>query len=174
MQASPNGYFNPRQGASAFQQVCQLVERMHSMRIAHLDLKPENVLVDSKGDLRLCDFGRAHQWTTETRRYDKFMSPVSTREYCSPERFSQDDFDVAAADIFSLGVILHVMMTGFFPWLTPKSGVATVFPLPLDLTDEDMEPDCLELLRWMLQSDPPSRPSIQQILAHKWLITKRL
>ena len=116
VESAPDGFLSISRAASLFQELCLLVERMHELRVAHLDLKPENVLINNNGELRLCDFSRAHQWTPSSRQYDGLFSSVSTKEYSSPERFSCENFDVAAADIFSLGVTLHVLLTGYFPW----------------------------------------------------------
>jgi serine/threonine protein kinase len=172
LEAKPEGYFTTDEAVPLFLQLCHLVELMHLSHIAHLDLKPENVLVDSQGNLRLCDFGRGHQWTALSRKYDQYLASVSTKEYCSPERFERGDFDVAAADIFSLGVILHVLATGYFPW--SMSGRRSTFPLPLNLINaRHLERDCQTLLQSMLHSNPSSRPSIQQVLAHPWITLKR-
>ena len=147
LEVTDGGYFPSNQAARLFVQVCRLVESMHNLRIAHLDLKPENVLIDIHGNLRLCDFGRAHQWSPSSRLYDGLLSSVSTKEYSSPERFTRSDFDVAAADIFSLGVLLHVLLTGFFPW---AMSATLSFPTPMSLVNvQTQDRHCLELLSWI-------------------------
>ena len=172
LEVKEQGHFTSAEAVPLFRQLCLLVECMHNAKIAHLDLKPENVLFNSEGDLRLCDFGRSHQWTTSSRRYDHFLASVSTKEYSSPERFSHNDFDVAAADIFSLGVILHVLVTGCFPW--PLSSRRSSFPLPLSLGNMlNRDREYQTLMRWMLHSNPVSRPSIQEVLAHPWVTIKQ-
>ena len=165
LEGTPEGHFSVPAAASLFKELCVLVKRMHARQIAHLDLKPENVLIDTKGRLRLCDFARAHQWTSSPRQYDGIFSCVATKEYSSPERFFDQDFDVAAADIFSLGVTLHVLLTGCYP----KSDA------PLDMSFiKGIDRSCLQLVSWMLHEDPCARPSIKQVLSHSWLSTKHV
>ena len=167
LESTEDGFFPVSQAASLFQELCWLVEGLHDCQVAHLDLKPENILVDEQGHLRLCDLGRAHQWTSSSREYDGLFNSIGTREYSSPERFSEEEFDVAAADIFSLGVTLHVMLTGCFPWIT-VSGENTTLPASISLAGP-LSVCASELIEWMLFPNPLLRPSIQQVLSHQWL-----
>ena len=168
LESTEERFFSLKETASLFRQVCQLVERMHNSQVAHLDIKPDNILIDKEGHLRLCDFGRAHEWTEASRRYDGPLDSVSTKQYTSPERFFNDDFDVALADIFSLGVTLHVLLTGYFPW----NNLSQKPPYPFQFcgaATQGLDSTCLELLMSMLNEDPLLRPTIQQVLAHEWL-----
>ena len=165
--ANEGGHFTSIEAGRLFLQVCRLVETLHGNRIAHLDLKPENVLIDHHGNLRLCDFGRAHQWSPSSRQYDGLLSSVSTKEYSSPERFTETSFDVAAADVFSLGVLLHVLLTGYFPWAISET---CTFPAQMSLMNvQRQDRNFVELLSWMLQPNPSLRPSIGQVLDHRCL-----
>ena len=169
LEATYEGHFPTSRATLLFLELCSLVERMHDQRVAHLDIKPENVLIDGKGRLRLCDFGRAHRWSQgSSRLYDGLFSSIATKEYSSPERFEREDFDVAAADIFSLGVTFHVLLTGSFPWGSSKRA-----PYPRKLSfARKIDHNCLRLLQWMLQKDPLARPSIKQVLTYKWGTSK--
>ena len=160
VEGSEDGCLPVRQSLKIFAEVCQLVARLHQRRIAHLDIKPENILIDDEGVLRLCDFSRAHQWSTD-KRYDGLLNSISTKEYSSPERFVDDFFDVTAADVFSLGVLLHVMLTGYFPF-SPLRKDDCSFPRPVSLTHAEilLDKKGVALLRWMLEADPSARPTV--------------
>jgi serine/threonine protein kinase len=160
--------FPVRQGACVFKKLCQLVDRMHSQRIAHLDLKPENILVDHCGQLRLAGFSHSHKWNG-SRQYDGFLSSVRSKEYSSPERFFSDNFDVVSADVFSLGVILHWMLTGYLPYASGTSTGTLPYQLDLGHARTLLNSHCFELLSRMLHPEPTQRPSLQQVLDHRWM-----
>ena len=82
-----------------------------------------------------------------------------------------EDFDVAAADIFALGVLLHLMITGYLPFTSSPMDQNNSFPyqLVLDHARTLLTPNCLDLLSRMLALEPSSRPSIHQVLNHRWL-----
>eukprot|EP00118_Oscarella_pearsei_P001759 m.8382 g.8382 ORF g.8382 m.8382 type:complete len:406 (+) comp20555_c0_seq1:59-1276(+) len=85
-----------------------------NMRIMHRDVKPSNILVNSKGDIKLCDFGVSGQLIDSM--LDSF---VGTRSYMSPERLLGAKYSVHS-DIWSMGLALVEMAIGLYPIPPPK------------------------------------------------------
>nr|XP_015846268.2 putative sperm motility kinase W [Peromyscus maniculatus bairdii] len=95
-----------------FQQVVSGVHFLHRKRIAHRDIKLENILIDGAGNVKLCDFGIARQ-LAEGQMLEEFYG---TLFYLAPEILARKPYDGLAGDMWSLGVLLYVLVTGDFPY----------------------------------------------------------
>lgn len=84
-------------------------------RRAHLDIKPENLLLNSKGEVKISDFGIAREFNSSQEFMKTF---IGTYAYMSPERMSNQNYN-HTSDIWSLGVTLIELATGEYP--LPKS-----------------------------------------------------
>ncbi|OAP64258.1 hypothetical protein AYL99_00230 [Fonsecaea erecta] len=105
-----------------FRGILAAVEHMHNRGIAHGDLKIENVLLTADGRPKLIDFGAAtfSECPTETPGSENTVNVVpgdyGTTAYMPPDVFTQLEFDKAKADVWALGVLFYVMITGSIPW----------------------------------------------------------
>ena len=99
-----------------FRRVCAAVHYAHQRLIVHSDLKPDNILVTADGTPKLLDFGVA-------KLLDGAVDPVAgleatrrmTPEYSSPEQMSGQPI-TTATDVYSLGVVLYVLLSGRRPY----------------------------------------------------------
>ncbi|KAI4335713.1 hypothetical protein L6164_014333 [Bauhinia variegata] len=96
-----------------FQQLIDAVAHCHSKGVYHRDLKPENLLLDAYGNLKVSDFGLS----ALTQQGDGLLhTTCGTPNYVAPEVLSNLGYDGAAADVWSCGVILYVLMAGYLPF----------------------------------------------------------
>lgn len=94
-----------------FTQLCYGVCYLHDNRVAHRDLKLENVVIDIFGHVRIVDFGYADRFT-DTAMSSRMMGSTS---YCAPEVWLGKDYDVFKADVWALGIILFGLAYKAFP-----------------------------------------------------------
>ena len=100
-----------------FQQICAAVEYAHQNLIVHRDLKPSNVLVTTDETPKLLDFGIAKLLSDDVSEATATEGKIFTPEYASPEQI-QGKTVTTATDVYSLGVILYELLSGYRPFET--------------------------------------------------------
>jgi len=150
---------------------------VHSQRVAHRDIKLDNILLDSKGIPKLIDFGLASMDEEEDKGCKSF---VGSPEYVAPEIIQRKPYSGYKADVYSLGMVLYCMLFGQFPFIPEKRFEMIIngeeHP-PLEWADQLVRfPGCCfvgriakDLLSKMLEVDPDKRISMEQIAKHKWM-----
>jgi fused len=98
------------------QQLVRALHYIHSNRITHRDMKPQNILMTSDGVIKLCDFGFARHMSYKT---EVLTSLKGTPLYMAPEVVKEEPYN-HTADLWSLGVILYELATGTPPFTAPN------------------------------------------------------
>lgn len=153
-----------------FLQTAFAIEYLHTNNIMHRDIKLENLLLDSKANIKLTDFG----WSAINA--DKLRQTYcGTIDYMAPEMVTGNQYDWKV-DIWSLGVLLFELTQGR-PWLPGKP------PFDGQTMSEKQEnikngrigtmigvsDACKDLVQRLLTIDPSKRPTIQEVFDHKFV-----
>jgi serine/threonine protein kinase len=108
-----------KQRLELFRKVCLAVQAAHERKIIHRDIKPGNILINSKGEPKLLDFGIAKildpELSTQTMDPTVTVMRLMTPEYASPEQVKGQEI-TTGSDVYSLGVLLYELLTGHRPY----------------------------------------------------------
>uniref|UniRef100_A0A7I4Z0S8 Protein kinase domain-containing protein n=1 Tax=Haemonchus contortus TaxID=6289 RepID=A0A7I4Z0S8_HAECO len=155
-----------------YRQLMRGVDFLHNIGIAHRDLKPDNLIINSNGLLKITDFGMATKIEfTHTNQEIPLDRMCGTRDYMSPQMFKKKYLGTKN-DVWSSGVILLLMIAGRRCWRKARRSdphfslwLERKLPRPFDR----LTPGTLEILEYILDVNEKTRPSSSDILDHPWL-----
>ncbi|KAJ6151293.1 hypothetical protein N7470_007887 [Penicillium chermesinum] len=163
---SQKGPLHEQEAVRIFRQIIAGLGYCHRFNICHRDLKPENILLDGKNNVKLADFGMAALQPAGHWLNTSCGSP----HYAAPEIIYGRKYRGDRADMWSCGIILYALLTGFLPFdggdlpntlrLVKKGD----YMIPSELSDE-----AADLITRILQKRPEDRISMQSIWLHPLL-----
>lgn len=151
---------------SIAQQLVSALYYLHSNRIIHRDMKPQNILISHGGVVKLCDFGFARAMSSNTL---VLTSIKGTPLYMSPELVQEQPYN-NTVDLWSLGVILYELFVGQPPFFTNN----LVSLIKLIVRDTVKYPDNMsahfkDFLKGLLNKDPNRRLNWPRLLDHPFI-----
>jgi protein-serine/threonine kinase len=152
------------------------VDYLHKKHIVHRDLKLENLLLDKHRNIIITDFGFANRF--EHAADDLMQTSCGSPCYAAPELVVSEGLYVGSAvDIWSCGVILYAMLSGYLPYDDDPSNpdgdnISLLYKYIMNTRlnfPEQMSPSAKNLLQIMLVPNPELRCTISAIMDHPWL-----
>ena len=182
------GSFNEEAAANITRQLLSVLQYIHEKSIAHRDLKPENILFANadkdlaQAQVKLIDFGFAKRMTGAPVGHSpqpaftqsSFQTRLGSPNYVAPEILTSKSGYGVEVDVWSLGVILYIMLCGYFPFYHENERELYrqirrgSFDMPAEDWGHVSEP-AKDLVNSMLKTDPRLRVSAQDCLRHPWI-----
>lgn len=161
-----NGTFTESETAEIMKALLMAINHCHSKPIAHRDIKPENIIVGSDGYIKLIDFG-----LSKKVKIHECKTIVGSPYYIAPEVLSEN-YSIEC-DIWSLGVILYIMLSGKIPFDGANAQEVFAKIKRAQYSFEQKEWDSVSdeaknLINGMLQIDITQRLTAKQCLEHDW------
>jgi len=153
----------PAAAAALLAKVARAVHYAHQRGILHRDLKPHNILVDATGEPYVADFGIARPLDRNVT-VTEVCNPIGTPAYMSPEQTRCEPHLTVASDVFALGVVLYVRLTGSLPFgganhFAVMEQVRVAAPVPPRARNADIDRDLEAVCLKCLEKDPQDRYS---------------
>lgn len=197
------GAYSEADAARLMHEISSALAFLHGVGVVHADLKPENLLLSTKnrldGTIKMIDFGCAlvsddyldeedkhlnsmRALAKKTRKVVKKASSTGTTAYWPPERFTdqgaKDFVATPGMDMWSVGVILYIMLTGVHPF--DVKGVSTDIEIEQTIRADPRPPldpeivrhlsdSAIDLILKLMERDPTKRITAYDMLHHPWV-----
>ncbi|XP_039609428.1 serine/threonine-protein kinase 17A [Polypterus senegalus] len=153
-------------------QILQGVAFLHMKGVVHLDLKPQNILLTSEsplGDVKIVDFGLSRIVSSN----EELREIMGTPEYVAPEILNYEPISTAT-DMWSIGVLAYVMLTGTSPFLgdDKQETFLNISQINVSYNEEEFErisKSAVDFIKALLVKEPHKRATAEECLCHIWL-----
>lgn len=161
------GRFDPATAVFYAAEITLVFDYLHSLAVVYRDLKPENVLLDREGHIKICDFGFAKKLK------DRTWTLCGTPEYLAPEVIQSRGYG-KAIDWWSLGIFVYEMLVGYPPFFDEKPFVIyeKILAGKIDWP-KHMDPVARDLIKKLLVQDRTKRlgnmkNGADDVKSHRW------
>lgn len=166
-----DGVLSEQIAMEIFGQIVMAVKHYQDQDITHRDLKPENIMIDPKTrQIKLVDFGMArHIPKDDSGRCTPVRTSCGSPHYVAPEVALQKEYDPKKSEVWSLGVILYAMVNGSLPF--DNDHIPTLLGLVCKGKFEfykHLDKSLRSLISQMLTVDPSQRPSLEDVINHRF------
>jgi len=161
--------FSEKNAASLGKQMLDAIKYIHSMRIAHRDIKAENFMLagpEITSEVKMIDFGMACKF----KDGDVLTELCGSPHYLAPELIGQKYNK--AADVWAFGVLLYLLQYGHYPYDAkhPRDIMVKILTEPIRWqTKVRLSKNGLDFLKQLLEHDPKKRLSAEDALRHEWM-----
>jgi calcium-dependent protein kinase len=168
------GKLSEEESLVLMEKLLRAVNHCHKLGVIHCDLKPENMMVSSEGNLKVIDFGLSMRLDSGV-----YQGIAGTPFYIAPEIITQGLY-TKASDMWSLGITLHTMLTGYVPvsgkdFDEIKERIKNYTgPSFTSSKWKKISPEAKDLLKKLLEPSYSARITVEEALEHEWFIRAKI
>ncbi|KAH8101492.1 Pkinase-domain-containing protein [Cristinia sonorae] len=181
--AIKRGGMSPSEVECCFRQILTGVSYLHEQGVAHRDIKPENLFFDTKGHLKIGDYGASTVYRLPWEQTIHMSTGLCGSEpYIAPEQFLGKPYDARLVDIWACGIVYYCLHFQELPWTVAQptdplfaayasacnsaaSAQASCPPTISNLSPRS----CRAVIRKMLEPNPKLRSPIEEIMQQQWI-----
>jgi eukaryotic-like serine/threonine-protein kinase len=168
------GALNPNTAIQITIRILSALQHAHENGIIHRDIKPQNVLVNTNGHIKVSDFGIAR--ITNTKTISKKDMVIGSVHYSSPEQ-ARGNVVQATSDIYSTGIVLYEMLTGRVPFIgdnpvTVAMQQVNTAPPPIRDLNPNVPPALASVVMRAIEKSPQRRYQSAREMADALLMAK--
>eukprot|EP00826_Nyctotherus_ovalis_P018393 TRINITY_DN15507_c0_g5_i1.p1 TRINITY_DN15507_c0_g5~~TRINITY_DN15507_c0_g5_i1.p1 ORF type:complete len:263 (+),score=82.99 TRINITY_DN15507_c0_g5_i1:939-1727(+) len=160
------GHLSEEEAKPIFKQIVYGLAHLNCRSVLHRDIKLDNILLNSKGEVKICDFG-----VSKVIEKDKMISDqCGTPAYLAPEIIANLGYKGFYVDLWSLGILLYAMLCGTIPF--KAKNLEDLYDVIKEGRIEypaRLSKEAKGLINGLLRFVPRDRLSIPEILVHPWL-----
>ncbi|XP_033735047.1 testis-specific serine/threonine-protein kinase 3-like [Pecten maximus] len=150
-----------------FEQACSAVEYLHSKAIAHRDLKLENILLDSNYSVKIGDLGFVKDNLGPNHLSKTFCG---SKSYVAPEILKGRPYDPRKSDVWAMGAVLFIMVTGTMPFDEARGNKAMLAEhKKMEFCWKGATEKCQDLILFLFTYMFEDRPSISEVKYQPWM-----
>lgn len=176
------GAYSEKEACHIFTQILNAIEYLHSQGITHRDLKPNNILISPKLEVKIVDFNVAKfaeqykNYSSFTANNYKMLTYTGTIAYTAPEIFIGGEYS-EEVDMWSAGAVLYTMLCGYQPFHAEhvKDLIDEIVEGKADFKAEawdQISKEAKSLVKKCLQKNPQLRILPVEALSHPWLLNQ--
>ncbi|KAI9019191.1 kinase-like domain-containing protein [Phycomyces nitens] len=173
-----SGMMSREEIACCWRQLLDGVAYLHSVGIAHRDLKLDNLVLDHEGILKIIDFGCSSVFKYPFEDHITMSKGIfGSDPYIAPEQYTQPQYDPRQSDIWSCGIVFVCMTIRRFPWRFPRMSDPSFKAFATNQNQQQfrllklLPRDSRALLAAVLNMDPTKRPTIEAMREDRWTQT---
>ncbi|XP_011175724.1 death-associated protein kinase 1 isoform X3 [Solenopsis invicta] len=163
------------EAAHVVRQVLMALSHLHSHQVAHLDIKPENILLSTPPpmpNIKLIDLGLSHRLVPGSEHRALFGTP----EFVAPEIVNYEPLSLGT-DLWAVGVLTYILLSGASPFLgeDKQETYANVAACQYQFDNEyftNVSEIAKDFIRSLLIKDPKERGNAESCLKHPWILTE--
>ena len=170
---SKNKKLNEEESMSIFKEVLSALVYIHEMNLCDLNLSSNNIIIDHKKNIKICDFRYGHFYSTK-QKYK--ASLIGDHAFACPELHSKKSYNPELADMWSCGILLFLLLTGNLPFKAKKDLdlIKSIIKGDLTIIPNYINANLKIIIKGLIEKSEEKRIKLKDLFNHKYFKDKKI